>query len=90
VPIKPQPADVVLYDLNILGVFRGGIRVVESQVTDPSGTLVRDPKIQYDGLGMTDVEISIRLGRKSHDDSSAVFARRPVGCHEIPNEVRRR
>ena len=89
VPIKSQPSDVFLDGLNILGVFGGGIRVVESQMADSSGGLVRDPKIKHDRLGVTDVEISIGLRRKSRDDPSAMFTYRPVGCHEIPNEIRR-
>ncbi len=89
VPIKSQPSDVVLYGLNVLGIFGGGIRVVESQMADSSGGLVRDPKIKHDGLGVTDVEISIRLRRKSRDDPSAMLARRAICCHEISNEIRR-
>ena len=78
-----------MYGLNVLGVFGSGIRVVESQVTDATRSVVRDPKIQHDGLGVPDVEIAIRLRGKSHDDPSTMLVCCTVGCHEIPNEIRR-
>src|SRR5882757_3365936 len=50
------------------------------------GKFLRDAEIQRDRLGMADVQIAVRLRRKSGHDP-AVFVGREVGLDDVANEV---
>lgn len=69
-PLSPgvaQPTHVLLDRRHVLLVLFVRVGIVEAQVAD---TLVipSDPEIEHDGLGMTDVQITVRLRRKTGDD----------------------
>ncbi len=86
VPAEPEPCDVGLDALDVLGVLLRGVRVVESQVA-PALKLRRNAEVQADGLGVADVQIAVRLGRKPCGDTPAVRPRRDVllddGAYEV-------
>src|ERR1700682_3916866 len=62
-PIEPEPMDVTLDGIDVLLLFLGGIGIVEAQIA-ASAELLRHPEIQANRLGMTDVQIAVRLRRK--------------------------
>ena len=64
VPVKPQPMDILLYSVHVLHVFLGRIGVVHSQIAD-SAKLFRRAKVDADSLGVADVQIAVRLRRKT-------------------------
>ncbi len=66
-PIETEPTDTVLDGVDILHVFFGRICVVEAEMA-ASAVISRQPEIETDGLGVTDVEVAVGLGRKSGDD----------------------
>src|ERR1051326_6948131 len=72
-PFEAEPANVFLDRLHVLHVFLGRIRVVEAQV---AGTpeLLRDAEVQADGFRVADVQVAVRLGRKSRGDPAPVLA----------------
>ena len=52
------------------------------------GDGLRDAEVQADGLGVTDVQVAVRLGRKARHHLAAVLAGGDVGLHELEHEVR--
>ena len=47
-PVESQPANILLYGLDLFGIFSSGIGIVESQVALPTGRVLCQPKIQAD------------------------------------------
>ena len=84
--IEPQPADIFLDGLDEFDVFRLGVGVVEPQVTH-TGVLLCDAEIQANGLGVADVEIAVRLGRKAGHHATTVLARLHVLRDHRTDEV---
>ena len=56
--------DILLYSVHVLHVFLGRIGVVHSQIAD-SAKLFRRAKVDADSLGVADVQIAVRLRRKT-------------------------
>ena len=71
-PLKPQPSNVRLDGFDVLGFLFFRIGIVEAQVGVPA-ELGCQSEIQADGLGMADVQISIRFGRKTSLNPAVVF-----------------
>jgi hypothetical protein len=46
-----------------------------------------DAEIEADGLGVADVQVAVRLGRKSRDHAPVIPARRHIGRHDLTNEI---
>ena len=88
-PIAAEPADVVDDRIDVLLLFLGGIGVVEPQV-ELAAVLLGEPEVQADALGVADVQIAVRLGRKARVDAPAVLAGGPVGVDDLLDEVPRR
>jgi len=61
---KAQPTHDFQYALKVCRLLRLGVRVIVPQIT-PSAMMRRVPKVDKDGLGMPDVQVSIRLWRKA-------------------------
>src|SRR5438309_8654041 len=63
-PVEAEPADVFLDRVDVLLLFLDRVGVVEAQVAAPT-ELVGDPEVECDRLRVTDVKVSIRLGREA-------------------------
>ena len=69
VPLIAQPAHVLLYRVNELLTLFFRVRIIKAQVTSTT-KLLRQAKIDGDRLGVTNMEVTVRLGRKPRDDGS--------------------
>ena len=63
VPLEAKPADVVLDGFDVLGLFGGGVCVVEAEVAF-AAELAGDAEVETDRLGVADVEVAVGLGGK--------------------------
>ena len=84
-PVEPQPADVGLDGIDVLLLFFGGVRVVETQVVAPA-VLASDAEAEADRLRMADVEVAVRLRGKAGDDGLDP-ALAEVGGDDLADEV---
>ena len=66
-PVEAEPAHVALDGVDIFLLFLGRIGVVETQMA-ATAEFLRDAEIQADRLGVADMQIAVRLGRKAGDD----------------------
>ena len=73
-PVKAQPTHVGLNGRGVFLVLGFGIGIVEAQVTG-AAIFRSDAEIEADRLGVSDMQITVRLGRKARRDPAAVFAR---------------
>jgi len=88
VPLEAEPADIVLNRLDVFGLFGGRVRIVEPQIA-LAAELLGDAKVQADRLGVSDVQIPVRLRREPCLDPSTVLARSHRIGHDLANEVER-
>ena len=87
VPVEPEPADVRLDGVDVLLLFLGRVGVVHPQVATAL-VVAGDAEVQVDGLGMADVEVTVRLRREARDH----FRMLPGGeilVDDLPDEVAR-
>ena len=89
VPVESQPAHVVFNGRDEFRIFRGGVRVVETQVADSPRVFPGDSEIEADGFGMADVEIPVRFRWKAGDDAAVVLPGGLICCHDFTNEIGR-
>jgi hypothetical protein len=87
VPPVPEPGDVVLDRLDVLGILGGRVRVVHAQVDAPA-VVAGQAEIERDGLGVPDVEVAVGLGRETSDHGPDAAARE-IGIDDVGDEVRR-
>ena len=73
VPLKSQPAHVVLDGLRVFRIFLLRIGVVEAQVAQ-AVVIPGQTEVQADGFGVTNMKITIRLRRESGDDALMLAA----------------
>ena len=66
-PVKTEPADVILDGVDVLHVFLGRVCVIKSEVTS-AAVLFGQPEVQTDTLDVSDVKVTVRLRRESGDD----------------------
>ena len=87
-PVATQPPDVLLNAVDVFLLFPGGIGVVEAQMELRAGRGVfpRDTPAQADGLGMPDVQVAIRLRRKT-GDNPRMFPARQILRHDVTDEI---
>jgi hypothetical protein len=85
-PLEPEPADVLFDRLDVFHVFLGGVRVVEAQVAR-AAEVARDAEIQTDRLRVPDVQVAVRLRRKSRGDTTIVLSGLEVFRDEGSDEV---
>src|SRR5206468_4033362 len=84
-PVEAEPTDVFLDRLDVFLLFLDRVGVVEAQVATPA-ELLGDPEVERDRLGMTDVEVSVRLGREAgHDLRDSALAH--VGGDDLADEI---
>ena len=80
-PIEAEPAHVALDGVDIFLRFLGRIGVVETQIA-VAAEFLGDAEIQTDRFGVADVQIAVRLRRKTGDDGFV-----PAGSKVSPNDV---
>jgi hypothetical protein len=86
-PIESKPADIFLDRLDVFGIFRRGIRVVESQMTNAAPVLRGQTEIEADRFGMADMKIAVRFRRKASHDTAAVFPGSTVRRDNLTDEI---
>jgi len=86
-PVEPEPAYVLHDGVDVLDVLLRRVGVVEAQVADAT-ILLRQAEVQADALGVTDVQVAVRLGRKASDDPSSVLVGAEVLFDDVANEMR--
>ena len=87
-PIKPKPRDTVTNRVDILLRLLFRIGIVKAQMTDTS-IIMRYAEIKTDTLGMANVQIAIRLGRKSRFHTPVPFAGTVILINNIANKIGR-
>ena len=75
--------------VDVLDVFLGRVGVVEAQVAG-AARLLGDPEVQADGLGVPDMQIAVRFGRKPRRHPPTVLPRRQIVGDDRANEINRR
>ena len=86
VPLKAQPLHVALNRLHVLHVFRGRVRVVETQVAG-AAELPGDAEVQADRLGMPHVQKAVRLRREPRGGRPTEMTIGDIVGHHLANEV---
>ena len=86
-PVRAEPADVLHDGLHVFGIFLCRIRVVETQM-EGSSVFLRGAVVQADGLGMSDVQISVRFRRETGHDFPVGFSRPDFLVDDFMNKVR--
>ena len=84
-PIEAEPAHVALDGVDIFLLFLGRIGVVETQIA-AAAEFLRDAEIQADRLGVADMQIAVRLGRKAGDhlfDAPGI----EIGLDDVADEI---
>jgi hypothetical protein len=86
VPVEAEPADVVLDGLDEFQGFALRVRVVHPEVAG-AAVLGGDAEIKAHALGVTDVDVSVRLRGKARGDAAFVRARPVVVVDDVPDEI---
>src|SRR5204863_9313580 len=68
IPLESEPLHIARDRLCVLLFFLRRIRVVETEMTT-SAVFIRDAEVEADRFRVTNMEIAIRLRRKSRDDN---------------------
>ena len=84
--LEPEPRDVVLDGVDVLGVLGLGVGVVEPQVAG-AAELLRQPEVELDGLGVADVEVAVGLRGEPRLDATVVEPGLLVGLDPLADEV---
>ena len=87
-PVVAQPAHGIGDRVLVLDFFLERIRVVVTQVAG-AVVLGGEPEVEDDRLGVSVMQVAVRLGREARDDAPAVFAGAKVVADDRAQEVRR-
>ena len=87
-PVKAEPADALLDRLRVFHILFGRIGVVETEMA-AAAEIPRHAEVEADRLGMADMEIAVRLGRKT-GDNGLVLAALQVFADNGADEIGRR
>jgi hypothetical protein len=85
VPLKAEPAHVLLDRVDVFLVLGGRVRVVHAQVA-AAAELLRDRERQRDRLRVADVQVPVGLGREARDhllDLAALHVRADAVADEV-------
>src|SRR5437763_17186586 len=85
-PVVTQPADRLGDRILVFDVLLQRIRIVETQMAH-AAVLGSEPEIQYDRLGVTEMQVAVRFRRETRDDASAVLAVAVVLRNDRPQKV---
>ena len=84
-PAADQPTDILENGIDVFDLFLSRVGIIHPNVTN-TAKFVSDSKVEADRLGMSDVEIAIRLGRKA-GVNLGVFPRMHIFRHDIADEI---
>ena len=84
-PVEAEPAHVALDRVDVLLLLLGRIGVVEAQVAAPA-ELLGDAEVQADRLGVADVQVAVRLGRKAGHHRRVPLGVE-VGLDDVADEI---
>ena len=84
-PVEAEPAHVALDGVDIFLLFLGRVGVIETQIA-MAAELLRHAEVEADRLGVADMQIAVRLGRKAGDDLLDA-AGIEVGLDDVADEV---
>ena len=85
-PLESEPLDVFLDGFHVFHVFFGGVCVIETQVAYAS-VFLRDAEVEADGLGVPDVQVSVRFRRKTCLHFSSVLSFLQVFFYNLFDEI---
>jgi hypothetical protein len=85
-PIKPKPSDILHDGIYIFNVLLARIGVIKSQIAD-APVFRRQAEIEADGLGVSDMEITVGLRGKPRMDAAVVFVGLHILGHDTPNKI---
>ena len=84
-PVEAEPAHVALDGVDIFLLLLGRVGVVEAQMA-AAGKFLGHAEIQADRLGVADMQIAVRLGRKAGDDFSRA-APTQIGANDVADKI---
>ena len=87
-PVESQPAHRIRDRILVLDIFLGRIGVVVPEVAD-AAVFRGEAEIEADRLGVSVVQVAVRLGRKTRDDAAPVLAGAHVLGDDGPQEIGR-
>ena len=85
-PVESQPADVLLDGFHVLDLFGLGVRIVEAEVAQ-APVISGQPEVDANGLGVADVEVAVRFGRKARPDTPAEPVGQVVPVDNLADEI---
>ena len=85
-PAGDKPVHVLGDGIHILDVFLGRVGVVHAEVAD-AAELAGDAEIEADGLGVADMEVAVRFGRKARVYSLLKFFRLLILVNDIADKI---
>ena len=88
IPLKSEPGNIILNRVHILLTLLLGICVIEAEITQ-ARIFRRHGKVETDGFGMTDMEIAIRLRRKSSVHAPSMLVLFEILSNLVADKVRR-
>ena len=86
-PVEAQPLHVILDGLNVFDVFFYWVGVIETQVA-LSLVVLRNAKVQADGLRMPDMQVAVRLRRET-GMNCGVLTTGQIFIDDLTNKVTR-
>ena len=87
-PVEAEPLDIPQDRIDILLVLLDGVGIVEADVADPA-ILLGDAEVHTYRLGVSDMEVAIRLRGKSRLDASVVESLPEVTLHDLLYKIER-
>jgi len=84
-PLEAEPLRRVLDGVDVLLLLLDRVGVVEAQVAD-AAVLPGEAEVEADRLGVAEVQVAVRLGRKARDDA-LVLARGEVRLDDLADEI---
>ena len=85
-PLEAQPSDIFFDGVHILHVFLDRVGVVIPQVAS-AVVLLRCHEVQADGLGVTNVQVAVRLRRESCQHLVSVLAVFQILVNDIVDKI---
>ena len=86
--MEAEPLDVFHDGVDVLRLFLGGICVVKAKVSF-AAEFVGEAKVEADGLGVSNVQIAVWLGREARLHAAGILVGLQVVLNDVANEVRR-
>ena len=75
-----------MIEFDVLDLFFGRVGVVETQVV-LAAIILRHAKVQADRLGVTDMQVAVRLGREAGVHPPAELAAAVIGFDDLADEI---